>query len=58
MNEVLCESVISLTCILVNGGLRDLGELAVGSDVVVLLVVEAGPGLDHRQLADLRLTKR
>ena len=41
-----------------NGGLGDLGELAVGTDVVVLLVVEAGPGLDHRQLADLRLTKR
>ena len=46
-----------LTCILVYRGLRDFCEFSVGSNVVVLLVMEARPGLDHRELPNLRLPK-
>ena len=43
-----------LTCIVLHGGGRggcDLCYLTVGPDVVLLLLVEAGPGMQHHDLS-------
>merc|ERR1719209_750944 len=55
--EMHIHRVLVLQCVLVYRGLRDFGEFSVGSDVVVLLIVEARTSLDHGQFANLRLPK-